>query len=127
MTADDDDGNDDDNHDMKNVAPGPANEEVLLQWLMQCREPSVQHLTDSTFEHLTQVIFPDDVDDDVHDDINLRPQLEQPLVIGLSFSSLTSARRAGSYQSYILCPVLFSPNSFLSGEWRRVLTALPAN
>ena len=34
---------------------GPANEEVLLQWLMQCREPSVQHLTDSTFEHLTQV------------------------------------------------------------------------
>jgi len=33
---------------------GPANEEVLLQWLMQCREPSVQHLTDSTFEHLTQ-------------------------------------------------------------------------
>ena len=38
-----------------NFFAGPANEEVLLQWLMQCREPSVQHLTDSTFEHLTQV------------------------------------------------------------------------
>ena len=83
---------------MKNGGPGPANEEVLLQWLMQCREPSVQHLTDSTFEHLTQVIFCDYDDNDdgyERDDINFRPQLEQPLGIGLSFSSRTSARRAG--------------------------------
>ena len=60
---------------MKNGGPGPANEEVLLQWLMQCREPSVQHLTDSTFEHLTQVIFcdyDDNDDDDGRDDINFQ-------------------------------------------------------
>lgn len=33
---------------------GPANEEVLLAQLLQAREPAVQDLTDSTFEHLTQ-------------------------------------------------------------------------
>ena len=33
--------------------------------------------------------------DDNNDDINLRRQLEQPLGIGLSFSSQTSARLAG--------------------------------
>jgi len=33
---------------------GPANEEVLLESLMQYREPCVQDLTDNTFEHLTQ-------------------------------------------------------------------------
>lgn len=33
---------------------GPANEEVLLESLVQYREPSVQELTDSSFEHLTQ-------------------------------------------------------------------------
>lgn len=33
---------------------GPANEEVMMQWLLQCREPSIQDLTDNTFEHLTQ-------------------------------------------------------------------------
>lgn len=33
---------------------GPANEEIMLQSLVQSREPSVQDLTDNTFEHLTQ-------------------------------------------------------------------------
>ena len=33
--------------------------------------------------------------DDNNDDINLRRQLEQPLGIGLSFSSQTSAKLAG--------------------------------
>ena len=61
--TDDDDTGRKDNYYIQNVT-GPANEEVLLQWLMQCREPSVQHLTDSTFEHLTQVIFHHDDDDD---------------------------------------------------------------
>ena len=92
--ADDDDAGRKDNYYVKNVT-GPANEEVLLQWLMQCREPSVQHLTDSTFEHLTQVILHDETIEDDYDDFNLRPQLEQPLGIGLSFSSQKSARLAG--------------------------------
>lgn len=26
-----------------------------MQWLLQCREPGIQELTDNTFEHLTQV------------------------------------------------------------------------
>jgi len=33
---------------------GPANEEIILQSLVQYREPNVQDLTDNTFEHLTQ-------------------------------------------------------------------------
>jgi len=33
---------------------GPANEEVILDSLVQCRESAVQELTDTTFEHLTQ-------------------------------------------------------------------------
>lgn len=33
---------------------GPANEEVMLDSLVQYREPCVQELTDNTFEHLTQ-------------------------------------------------------------------------
>jgi len=33
---------------------GPANEEVMLEQLLQSMEPSVQDLTDNTFEHLTQ-------------------------------------------------------------------------
>ena len=37
--------------------PGPANEEVMLEQLLQSMEPSVQDLTDNTFEHLTQVIL----------------------------------------------------------------------
>ena len=69
----------------------------------------MQHLTDSTFEHLTQVIDDGDDggddddnydDDDDDDNDNLRPQLEQPLGIGLSFSSQTSVRLAGSFQVF---------------------------
>ena len=113
---------------------------------MQCREPSVQHLTDSTFEHLTQVIIHDnndnyDSDDDDHDNDNFRPPLEQPLGIGLSYSSLTSARRAGMHallthtymeqlkidavKNYKWSKLYF--HFLLSGEWRPALTALPAN
>jgi len=33
---------------------GPANEEVILEVLTQAKEPGVQELTDSSFEHLTQ-------------------------------------------------------------------------
>jgi len=33
---------------------GPANEEVMLETLVRMKEPGVQELTDSTFEHLTQ-------------------------------------------------------------------------
>jgi len=33
---------------------GPANEEVMLDTLTQYKEPGVQELTDSSFEHLTQ-------------------------------------------------------------------------
>jgi len=33
---------------------GPANEEIMLDSLVQYREPCVQELTDTTFEHLTQ-------------------------------------------------------------------------
>ena len=35
---------------------GPANGEVMAEILMQYKEPGVKELTDSTFEHLTQVI-----------------------------------------------------------------------
>jgi len=33
---------------------GPANEEIMLDTLVSYKEPGVQELTDSTFEHLTQ-------------------------------------------------------------------------
>ena len=37
---------------------GPANGEVMAEILMQYKEPGVKELTDSTFEHLTQVFMP---------------------------------------------------------------------
>jgi len=36
------------------IYDGPANEEILLDTLIRYKEPGVQELTDSTFEHLTQ-------------------------------------------------------------------------
>ena len=33
---------------------GPANEEIMLDTLLKYKEPGVQELTDSTFEHQTQ-------------------------------------------------------------------------
>ena len=36
---------------------GPANGEVMAEILMQYKEPGVKELTDSTFEHLTQVFM----------------------------------------------------------------------
>jgi len=36
------------------IYTGPANEEVMLDTLVRYKEPGVQELTDSTFEHLTQ-------------------------------------------------------------------------
>ena len=36
------------------IITGPANEEVMLETLVRMKEPGVQELTDSTFEHLTQ-------------------------------------------------------------------------
>jgi len=36
------------------IYDGPANEEVMLDTMVRYKEPGVQELTDSTFEHLTQ-------------------------------------------------------------------------
>jgi len=36
------------------IYDGPANEEIMLDTLVRYKEPGVQELTDSTFEHLTQ-------------------------------------------------------------------------
>ena len=36
---------------------GPANDEVMLETLAAAKEPCVQELTDTSFEHLTQAQF----------------------------------------------------------------------
>merc|ERR1719228_829252 len=41
-------------HGLPVIYDGPANEEILLETLVLYKEPGVQELTDTTFEHLTQ-------------------------------------------------------------------------
>merc|ERR1719427_1620199 len=41
-------------HGLPVIYDGPANEEILLETLVRYKEPGVQELTDTSFEHLTQ-------------------------------------------------------------------------
>ena len=36
---------------------GPANGDMMLESFMRCKEPGVKELSDTSFEHLTQVYY----------------------------------------------------------------------